>query len=130
MSVKRAVVTLLLALVVSSPLRAQSTATAQAAQQGFQALQAGDAERAMSLFHQALASRPNDDMLNFGAGVAEHMLGREDEARLSLKRALQANPRLTDAAKLLGDIEYSVGNLEDAIALYERVVAQKPDDAA
>ena len=117
-------------LTVWLPLRAQPPSTVQAAQQGFQALQAGDAEHARSIFQQALASRPNDDMLNFGAGVASHMLGREDEAQLSLKRAIQLNPRLTDAAKLLGDIEYSVGNLEEAIASYERVAAQKPDDAA
>src|SRR5262245_17027873 len=117
---------LLLTVIVCVPLAAQTNATAQTAQQGFQALQGGDAERALSLFSQALTSRPNDALLNFGAGVAAHVLGREDEARLSLKRALQSNPALTDAAKLLGDIEYSLGNLDDAIAAYERVLAQNP----
>jgi tetratricopeptide (TPR) repeat protein len=128
MTVTRAMLALLLVLSVSAPLRAQSNAASQAAQQGWQALQADDAERAAALFHQALASRPNDDALNFGAGIAAHLLGREDEAERSLKHALELNPRLTDAAKLLGDIEYSAGYLDDAIRLYEQVLALKPGD--
>jgi hypothetical protein len=129
-AIARVSVSVLLAMIVSVPLGAQTNATAQTAQQGFQALQAGDAERALSLFNQALTSRPDDDVLNLGAGVAAHVLGREDEARLSLKRALQSNPRLADAAKLLGDIEYSLGNLDDAISAYERVLAQNPGNLA
>jgi len=129
---QRATLTLLLATMVSLPLHGQTNApaqTAQAAQQGWQAIQSGDAERAVLLFQQALAARPNDDLLNFGVGVAAHMLGHEDDAERSLKRALVLNARLTDASKLLGDIEYSMGNLDEAIAAYERVVAQRPSDA-
>jgi tetratricopeptide (TPR) repeat protein len=127
--ITRATLLLLLALCVSLPLRAQSNAAGQAAQPGWQALQAGDAERADALFRQSLAARPNDAVLNFGAGIAAHLLGRDDDAERSLKRALALNPRLTDAAKLLGDIEYSLGNLDDAIRLYEQVLAQKPGEA-
>ena len=118
---QRATLTLLLVTMVSLPLHGQTNATAQtaqAAQQGWQAIQSGDAERAVLLFQQALASRPNDDLLNFGVGVAAHMLGHEDDAERSLKRALVLNARLTDASKLLGDIEYSMGNLDEAIAAY------------
>ena len=100
----------LLAVIVSLPVSAQNAPAQAAAQQGWQALQAGDAERAASIFHQALASRPNDDMLNFGAGIAAHLLGREDEAERSLRKALQLNAKLTDAEKLLGEIEYSTGD--------------------
>ena len=81
------------------------------------------------MFQQALRSRPNDDMLNFGAGVAAHLLGHDDEAERSLKKALQLNPRLTEAEKLLGDIEYGSGNLDEAIAAYEQLLVQKPGDA-
>jgi len=55
MTVTRATLALLLVLAVSAPLRAQSNAASQAAQQGWQALQAGDAERAAALFHHAVA---------------------------------------------------------------------------
>ena len=126
--IKRTMLTLL-ALFVALRLNAQSAATGQAGQQGWQALQAGEAERAASLFQQALASRPNDDLLHFGAGVAAHMLGRDEDAERSLKRALVLNARLTDASKLLGDIEYSMGNLDEAIAAYEHVIAERPGDA-
>jgi tetratricopeptide (TPR) repeat protein len=115
-------------VIVSLPVGAQNAPAQAAAQQGWQALQAGDAERAASIFHQALASRPNDDMLNFGEGIADHLLGRDDEAERSLRKALQLNAKLTDAEKLLGDIEYSTGALDDAIASYEHVLAQKPGD--
>jgi tetratricopeptide (TPR) repeat protein len=126
--ITRATFSLLLALSVSIPLRAQSNGAAQASQQGWQALQADDAERAAGFFRQALVSRPNDAALNFGAGIAAHLLGRADEAERSLKRALELNPRLADAAKLLGEIEYSAGYLDDAIRLYEQALAQKPED--
>ena len=109
LTIKRATLFLLLALMVSLPLQAQSNTAAQAGQQGWQAIQAGEAERAVSLFQQALASRPNDDLSHFGAGLAAHMLGREDDAERSLKRALVLNSRLTDASKLLGDIEDRLG---------------------
>jgi tetratricopeptide (TPR) repeat protein len=120
----------LLALIVSLPLHGQTNATGAVGQQGWQAIQAGEAERAVSLFQQALASRPNDDLSHFGAGLAAHMLGREDDAERSLKRALVLNSRLTDASKLLGDIEYGLGNVEEAIAAYERVLTERPGDAA
>jgi tetratricopeptide (TPR) repeat protein len=127
--IPRATLSVLLVTIVAMPLHGQTNATPQAVQQGWQAIQAGDAERAASVFQQALASRPNDDLLHFGAGVAAHMLGREDDAERSLKRALVLNARLTDASKLLGDIEYSLGNLDEAIAAYQRVVAERPADA-
>ena len=120
---------IVLTLVASWPVWAQNVAIATLVQQAWQALQAGDGERAESLFQQALRSRPNDDMLNFGAGVAAHLLGHEDEAERSLKRALQLNPQLAEAEKLLGDIEYGNGNLDEAIAAYEQLLAQKPGDA-
>jgi tetratricopeptide (TPR) repeat protein len=58
------------------------------------------------------------------------MLGREDEAERSLKRALELNPRLTDAAKMLGEIQYTAGNVDEAIRSYEQALAQGPGDLA
>jgi Peptidase MA superfamily/Tetratricopeptide repeat len=127
--VTRAILSLLLAmLLVSLPLRAQSDGTRQAGEQGWQALQTGEAERAASIFRQALESHPSDGVLHFGAGVAAHVLGRNDDARRALKRALELNPRLPDAAKLLGEIQYSAGDVDDAIRSYEQALAQRPGD--
>jgi tetratricopeptide (TPR) repeat protein len=126
--VKRAALSLLLAMVVSLASAAQSDGTRQAWEQGLAAIQSGDGERAASIFRQALEFHPSEGLLHFGAGIASHVLGREDDALRSLKRALELSPRLTDAAKLLGEIQYSAGDVDDAIRSYEQAVAQRPGD--
>jgi tetratricopeptide (TPR) repeat protein len=126
--VKRAALSLLLAMVVSLAPAAQSDGTRQAWEQGLAAIQSGDGERAASIFRQALEFHPSEGLLHFGAGIASHVLGREDDALRSLKRALELSPRLTDAAKLLGEIQYSAGDVDDAIRSYEQAVAQRPGD--
>lgn len=126
--IKRAALSLLLATVVSLAPAAQSDGTRQAWEQGLAAIQSGDGERAASIFRQALEFHPSEGLLHFGAGIASHVLGREDDALRSLKRALELSPRLTDAAKLLGEIQYSAGDVDDAIRSYEQAVAQRPGD--
>jgi tetratricopeptide (TPR) repeat protein len=126
--IKRAALSLLLAMVVSLAPAAQSDGTRQAWEQGLAAIKSGDGERAASIFRQALEFHPSEGLLHFGAGIASHVLGREDDALRSLKRALELSPRLTDAAKLLGEIQYSAGDVDDAIRSYEQAVAQRPGD--
>lgn len=126
--IKRAALSLLLATVVSLAPAAQSDGTRQAWEQGLAAIKSGDGERAASIFRQALEFHPSEGLLHFGAGIASHVLGREDDALRSLKRALELSPRLTDAAKLLGEIQYSAGDVDDAIRSYEQAVAQRPGD--
>jgi tetratricopeptide (TPR) repeat protein len=127
---KRVALSLLLAFFAYLPLDAQSDAARQAWEQGWQAIQAGDGERAAGIFRQALEYNQSESLLHFGAGIAAHVLGRTDDAVRSLKRALELNPRLGDAAKLLGEIQYSVGDVDDAIRSYEQAVAQRPGDLA
>jgi tetratricopeptide (TPR) repeat protein len=126
--IKRAALSLLLAMVVSLTVAAQSDGTRQAWDQGWQAIQSGDGERAAAIFRQALEAHPSEGVLHFGAGIAAHVLGRDDDARRALKRALELSPRLTDAAKLLGEIQYSTGDVDDAIRSYEQALAQRPGD--
>ena len=116
---KRAALSLLLAMVVSLAPGAQTDGTRQAWEQGWAAIQSGDGERAASIFRQALEFHPSEGLLHFGAGIASHVLGREDDAVRSLKRALELSPRLTDAAKLLGD----QGTLDRHSALLQRTWA-------
>src|SRR5919106_1928518 len=97
----------LLVSLVAMPLGAQQLDSAQKVwEAGWQALQSGEADRAALIFRQALERTPSDGVLHFGAGIAAHMLGRDRDARQSLKRALELEPRLKDAARLLGEIEY------------------------
>jgi len=129
-SFRRTLIAGALTVLTWTPLSAQTAGAPPLGQQAWQALEAGDPERADSLFHQALVARPNDDRLNFGAGIAAHLLSREDDAERYLKRTLLLNPKLADAWRWLGDVEYAMGNLDEAVQAYEQALALKPGEAA
>jgi hypothetical protein len=89
---------------------------------GVLALQAGDSEKAATIFADALRQNPRDPSLHMGSGVAAHMRGRDDEARKFLKRALELEPRYTAASSLLGEIVYDQGDVDLAIQIYEQAL--------
>jgi hypothetical protein len=93
---------------------------------GFEAIQRGDGEKAASAFRQALAENPRDPNALVGAGVAAHMLGREDDAVRSLKRALDVKPDFAYAAFMLGQVAYAQGDLDLAIKSFETVLKISP----
>jgi tetratricopeptide (TPR) repeat protein len=107
------------------PLHAQAPNAARA-EAGWQAVQAGDGERAATAFREALIQDPRDPTLHFGAGIAAHLLGRDTDAMQALKRALQLEPRLIGASVLLGDIEHHEGDVDAAIRTYEQALARAP----
>src|SRR5262245_25065169 len=123
---------LILAVLVATatPARTQSPSTANRLDAGFQALQNGDGDTAASIFKSALAQDPRDPRLLFGAGVAAHLQGRERDAIGFLKQALQYEPRMTQAATILGEIAYHEGDIDLAIKTYERVLAYAPANLA
>jgi hypothetical protein len=91
-------------------------------------LQSGDAARAAKLFAEALTTAPDQPVLLFGAGVAAHMQGRSKDAMVSLRRALDIDPRLTPASILLGEIAYSSGDVTGAIKIYEKALTHAPNE--
>ncbi len=93
---------------------------------GWEAIQRGDGEKAASAFRQALAENPSDPVALTGAGLAAHLLGREDQAMSSLKRALEVKPDYVYAAYLLGQVAYAAGDIDLAIKSYEKVVKLAP----
>lgn len=97
-----------------------------ASRTGWEAIQRGDGEKAASAFREALAANPRDALALAGAGMAAHMLGRDDVAVRSLKRALEVNPDYAYAALLLGQVAYAQGDLDLAIKSFERVVKISP----
>jgi tetratricopeptide (TPR) repeat protein len=119
---------LLLIGLSAPPAFAQRTA-AQLADAGWRAVQQGDGDRAASAFGEALAMNPRDPVLNLGAGVAAQMQGRSHDASTHLQKALQLDPRLTQASTLLGEIAYRDGDLDLAIKSYESALAQQPANA-
>jgi tetratricopeptide (TPR) repeat protein len=97
---------------------------------GWTALQRGDPDKAAAIFREQLDKHPGDAVLQFGAGVAAHMLGREDDALKALQQAVRSEPRLTQASSLLGDIAYRTGDLDLAIHTYEAALAREPGNLA
>lgn len=122
-----AVIVILLASVASAS--AQSSA-AELNAAGWKALQEKNAERGALLFAKALVLQPNDPILMFGAATAAYLQGRMDEARWRLERALDLDPRLTEASRLLGVIAYRSGDVDAAIATYEKALRYAPGDAS
>jgi hypothetical protein len=106
-------------LALAAPAAGQSPTPLEA---GVLALQAGDSEKAASIFADALRQNPRDPSLHMGSGVAAHMRGRDDEARKFLKRALELEPRYTAASSLLGEIAYEQGDVDLAIQIYEQAL--------
>jgi len=88
----------------------------------WEALRAENYDLAAQEFRDAIVRRPSDPLLHFGLGLAVNALGRPEDAREPLSRAIELEPRLTAAAAVLGRIVYAGGDLEGAIATYERAL--------
>ena len=93
------------------------------------ALQERRFEDAFAGFTAAQAMRPNEPSLSYGAGLAAYMMGRESDAEAFLARTLTLQPALTDAAVLLGELQYRGGRVKDAIGTYRAALAHRPGDA-
>jgi tetratricopeptide (TPR) repeat protein len=63
-----------------------------------------------------------------GAGAAAHDRGNQKEAIARLTRAFELNPKLIDAARLLGRIAFDEGEVDLAIRTYEKALEQAPGD--
>ena len=98
-------------------------------QAGWKALGAGYSDRAAALFAEALTLRPDDPVLIFGSGAAASARGKQDDAIAQLQRALELDPRLIAASRLLGRIAYAEGDIALAIRTYEDALKYAPADA-
>ena len=113
------------AVLLFSPSLASQTATPPD-EAGWKALQSGNADQAAVFFQEALRRSPRDAVSLFGAGAAAHLLGRDDDAITSLTTSLTLNAKLTGASELLGFLQHQQGNIDEAVATYERALALGP----
>ena len=120
----------LLALaVLAAPAAAQiDPKTALLERAGWDALKAGNGSAAAEAFKGAIAGDPKNARLHLGAGVAAYLERRDADAKVALERALDLDPRLTDARVVLGKVLYRSGDLAGAIRTFERVVSDAPAD--
>lgn len=96
------------------------------ARTGWEAIQRGDGEKAAASFRAVLAQNPSDSRSLAGAAIAAHLLGRDDEAISTLKRALAINANDLYALYLLGPLAYGQGDIDLAIKSYEHILKVAP----
>src|SRR4051812_42897170 len=93
-------------------LQGKPTTAAGWSDAGWRALRAGRAEEAAADFAEALHRLPQSEpIVLLGAGAAANMRGHAEEARQYLAAALKAQPSLTVASLLLGEVLYRSADL-------------------
>ena len=126
-SLVRAAALLVMALGVAGAAFGQvDPKTALLEQEGFTALNAGQTERAADAFRAALTADPRNARLHLGAGVAAWLQHLDLQAKTELERALDLDPRQDEARRFLGLVDYRMGDIGAAIAVYETLVAHQP----
>ena len=117
-----------LCVLLGASAASAQTSVADLNEAGWRLLQGGDGARAAKIFAEALDAQPNSPVLLLGAGVAAHLQGKTREATTNLRRALEIAPDLTPASIVLGQIEYSNGEISQAISTYEKALKHAPNE--
>jgi cytochrome c-type biogenesis protein CcmH/NrfG/mono/diheme cytochrome c family protein len=84
---------------------------------------------AIPYFERAATTDPNSALAFTEWGVALFSAGQAKEAEGKLRRALELNPRYTDARFDLGSVQAAMGYWEDAAKSFVQVIAERPDHA-
>ena len=122
---------ILMALICVTSVSAQiDPRTALVERAAWEALNKGQAHQAAAGFRDALTADPKNPRLHLGAGLAAVGERRDADARDEFETALTLDPKLTDARRALGTVQYRMGDLMSAIRTYETLTAEAPDDKA
>jgi Flp pilus assembly protein TadD len=95
----------------------------------FRRLQAGDAAGALKLARRLAMNEPANARAHLGAGIALRLLGRLDDARVSLERAVKLDGSDFGAAFELGVLQELRGDGAAAMGHYERAARLRPQFA-
>jgi predicted Zn-dependent protease len=90
---------------------------------GMSAWRAGDREKAMSAFDQALRLDSTHRKSLFNSGRVLLETGRAKEALERIQKALDQEPTSNEGLRLLGRASYETGNVDAAIQAYHRALA-------
>lgn len=91
----------------------------------------GTLERGVALLAAALAAHPGDEALTFGLAVALEKQGQWQKAVETMRAVLSRDPANAAAANFVGYTLAAHGQqLDEALALVQRALAQSPDSAA
>lgn len=124
----------ILALCLTAFLTATGSANAQDAealrQQGREARQSGQFDRALQSIQEAVKLQPDNADIQLELGLALMGLMRFDEAQAALRRTLDLAPNYVDAKLALARIAYFTGDLSEARSIAEALLAEQPNEAA
>ena len=77
----------------------------------------GNYQQAVSELERATKSDTNSSGNYYFLGLAQRSLGLSDSAKASFSRALELNPRMTEAAAALSDFQVKRGNYDESLRL-------------
>ena len=86
----------------------------------------GDHATALALIAQAIASNGHIAAFHVSLGVVLLALGRLDEARRALQRALRLDHDSAEAHNVLGNVLLRLGERDTSLASYRRALALRP----
>jgi tetratricopeptide (TPR) repeat protein len=96
-------------------------------ERGFELLEAGDFERAIASFDQALKIKPDLYKAWYDRGIALRKLGRFEEVIVSYDKAIEFKPDYYEAWTNRGIALRKLGRLEEAVASYDKAIEIKPN---
>jgi tetratricopeptide (TPR) repeat protein len=88
----------------------------------------GQPDAALARVERAAAAHPESGPIQVIHARALLRSGRTDEARTALSVALQADPASMQALMTLGALEVASGDIDAAVAAYDRASESDPDD--
>lgn len=98
---------------------------------GMRAYDDGNYEQAVQAFERAEKARPGDARVHYDKGLALHKLGRTDDAKQALTRALELDRSGELTSKIhynLGTIAAAAGQKEEAVRELRRALKKDPKD--
>ena len=90
---------------------------------------AGDLQKAESIYKQILKEEPNHPIVLHLLGVIAHQYGKNEIAVDLIGKALAIKPNYAEARCNLGNVYKVLGRIEEAVANYYGALAIKPDYA-
>ena len=91
-------------------------------------LRRGDLEGALAHFEIASAERPDDEDVRFLVARLMNDLARPADAAAICRAILERNPANAKVGKLLGILEWSLGNRVESLRLLQQAANDEPDD--
>ncbi|MBI2766474.1 MAG: VWA domain-containing protein [Chloroflexi bacterium] len=120
------------ALLVMLLLAACSARAYDLNEDGLKAYRSGDFERAVELFLEARAERPDNSQVTLNLAAALHSAGRYEEATTTARRLLQSPDAVTRgrAEASIGHHRFALQDLPGALEAFRQALIENPNDGA